>query len=149
LTGHIALGWRLEKPEVLSGSIMENSNIIIGHQFENGTQYVRDDYGVNSNHFDDTVLNGQNDLVFSSVINDVDSVSMEFVYPLVTTDNVSTLSGILADVNLTVDSNNWAYFIMSATETTDENLMTYHTENRHIISKPVYLQKSGADSYPN
>ncbi|OLS19197.1 MAG: hypothetical protein HeimC3_46830 [Candidatus Heimdallarchaeota archaeon LC_3] len=148
-TGHIALGWKLEKPANLGVGVMENSNIIIGQQFANGTQQVRDHFGIIGNHFADTVLGGTDDLVFSSIINKDSAITLEFVYPLITTDTASTDTGNLVDVNLPLDFNNWAYFLISASDITDENFITYHEENRHIISRPVYLQKNEEDSYPN
>ncbi|MHA1982965.1 MAG: hypothetical protein ACW967_01345 [Candidatus Hodarchaeales archaeon] len=157
--GYIAFGWRADKPEVLSGSVMENTNIIIGQDLDNGTQVVRDDFGTNGNHAADVDIGGTDDITFSSIVNDGEFTSLEFVYPLQTDDVAETNNGIKSDLDLSLEDNNWAYFIVSASESsntegyniitgkTDEIMMLYHGENRHVISKPVYLQKD-TEAYP-
>jgi hypothetical protein len=148
--GYIAIGWRLNKPTLIGPTVMEKTNIIIGYQYSNGTEYVRDDYGISGNHFADTVLvGGTNDLLFSSVINDNNGVAMEFVYPLLTSDTATTNNQFPVDINLDLDGDNWAYFIMSATESVSGDLTSFHGTNRLIISKPVYLQKDSTDTYPD
>ncbi|MFW9928390.1 MAG: hypothetical protein ACFFD1_03280 [Candidatus Thorarchaeota archaeon] len=150
-TGFIALGWRADKPQGLGPAVMEGANIVIGQDYKNGTKLVRDDYGRVGQHDPDTSINGYNNIIYSDVVENSTSVTMEFVYPLITGDNATTQSGIHADVNLTIGGS--AYFLMSAspdanTAVNGVPLMEYHGDDRHVISKPVYIQSSQGEDYP-
>src|SRR3990172_3114633 len=135
-----------------TGSAMSTANIVIGNKYSNGTELVRDDFGVTGQHFADTATqgNGSSEILFSKAFKS-DGVSViEFVYPLVSHDTGKTAGGTVTDTNLTLGSH--YYFLLSAldaenTDTPAGPLMTIHGDNRHIINKPVYIQQT-TEEYP-
>jgi hypothetical protein len=126
--GWIAIGWHNKIPPSTTGAgIMNEANIIIG-----SNETIRDDTGKIGTHVADTT----NNIINSSVIADNTQTTLEFLFPLSSSD--------IDDQPLTIKS--YGYFIFATGET--YNVDDGHDGMNNALYLPnVYIQSNDKESY--
>jgi hypothetical protein len=130
-TGYVAIGWNNVAKSGSGATLMDGANMVLGTF---GTSAVTADHiGSSGSHEADT----SNDIIDSTVIEESGSTTMEFTFPLASTDS--------EDVALSVKS--FGYFLFSIGG--DDDLSAQHIEGAagaHYMPN-VYIESSDKEGY--